>query len=264
MNLHLQNKVFLIAGASKGLGYAIAEKLLQEGASVSIASSNLHRTEDAALRLGEKFTPGQVFSCVCDVSNADDISAWVTSSYTYFGKIDGLVVNAGGPAPGTFDDLDDAAWLEAFNLTLMSAVRMIRQVLPLMREQGSGSILTLTSSSVKEPIDFLLLSNVMRSGVTSLAKSLSRSEAQHGIRVNNLVPGLIATDRMKNVDVLQAQANAISVEQQHARFTDVIPLGRYGDPEEFANAAAFLLSDAASYITGATLVADGGTMKTVW
>ena len=264
MDLQLNNKVFLIAGASKGLAYAIAEKLLQEGAKIAIASSDAQRIDSAKQALLLCYPNADIFTCVCDVRQALDIQRWVEKSYAHFKRIDGLVVNAGGPSPGTFDDLDDEAWLSAFNLTLMSAVRMIRQVLPIMRKQGSGSILTLTSSSVKEPIDFLLLSNVMRSGVTSLAKSLSAAEAAHGIRVNNLIPGIIATDRMKNLDAIQAQANGITVAQQHAQFCQAIPLGRYGEPEEFANAAAFLLSAAASYITGASLVADGGTMKTVW
>lgn len=261
MDLHLKNKVFLVAGASKGLGYAIAEKLLMEGARVSIASSNKERVENAVACL-QKI--GDCSGAVCDVTQTEDINQWVNQAVQYFGKIDGLVVNAGGPPPGKFDDFNDEAWLQAFNLTLMSAVRMIRAVLPIMRQQQSGSILTLTSSSVKEPIDFLLLSNVMRSGVTSLAKTLSKAEAVNGIRVNNLIPGLIATDRMKNLDKLQAQANHCSVEEQHAATASLIPMRRYGDPAEFANAAVFLLSDSASYITGATLIADGGAMKTVW
>ena len=257
MNLALQDKVILVAGASKGLGFAIAQTLAQEGAKLSIASSNAQRIEAAAEQLG-------ALGCVCDASDAGQIQQWVETSLAHYGRIDGLVVNAGGPPAGGFDAFDDAAWQKAFELTLLSAVRMIRAVLPVMREQQSGSILSLTSSSVKEPIDFLLLSNVMRSGVTSLIKSLSRSEAKHGIRVNNLMPGLIATDRMKHLDQVQAQANGISAEQQHAKTASLIPMGRYGQPEEFAQAAAFLLSDAASYITGVTLAADGGTMKTVW
>jgi|SRR5690554_4856048 len=257
MDLQLKDTVILVAGASKGLGFAIAQQLKNEGAKVAIASSNKERIEAAAKQL-------DAFSVHCDVRKAADIQHWVDASLAHFGRIDGLVVNAGGPPPGQFDQFDDEQWQAAFELTVLSAVRMIRAVLPTMRAQQSGSILTLTSSSVKEPIDFLLLSNVMRSGVTSLAKSLSRSEAKNGIRVNNLVPGLIATDRMKHLDKVQAEANQRSVEEQHAATAANIPLGRYGEPEEFAKAAAFLLSDAASYITGATLVADGGSMKTVW
>ena len=264
MHLSMQNKVYLIAGASKGLGYAIAKALLREGASISIASSDKQRIEKAANTLKAQVDAQRVSAFVCDVNDAAAIANWIQRSHQQFGRIDGMVINAGGPAAGSFDQFDDAAWLQAFNLTLMSAVRMMREVLPIMRNQRSGSIVTLTSSSVKEPIDFLLLSNVMRSGVTCLAKTMATAEAANGIRINNLVPGIIATDRMKALDINQAKANGISVAQQHAAFTAKIPMGRYGEADEFANAAVFLLSDAASYITGTTLTADGGTMKTVW
>ncbi|HEY9032423.1 MAG TPA: SDR family oxidoreductase [Pseudomonadales bacterium] len=257
MELGLQDKIILVAGASKGLGFAIARQLQQEGAKLSIASSDAGRIAAAAAEL-------DCLGVCCDAASADDIDAWVAQSLAHYGRIDGLVINAGGPPAGGFDNFSDADWQRAFELTLMSAVRMMRAVLPVMRAQRSGSIVTLTSSSVKEPIDFLLLSNVMRSGVTSLAKSLSRAEAGNGIRINNLVPGLIATDRMKHLDKVQAEANRRTVEQQHAATAAQIPLGRYGEPDEFAKAAVFLLSDAASYITGATLTVDGGTMRTVW
>lgn len=256
MDLGLKDKVILVAGASRGLGFAIAEELSRAGAKLSLSSST-----EAVTAATQQL---DAYACVCDVRSADDIQQWVAKSVSHYGRIDGLVVNAGGPPAGGFDAFDDHAWQSAFELTLLSAVRMIREVLPAMRQQQSGSILTLTSSSVKEPIDYLLLSNVMRSGVASLAKSLSKAEAANGIRVNNLVPGLIATDRMKHLDTVQAEANQRSVEEQHKISSAAIPLGRYGEPQEFAKAAAFLLSDAASYITGSTLVVDGGSMKTAW
>ena len=146
----------------------------------------------------------------------------------------------------------------------MSAVRMIRAVLPAMRARGSGSILTVTSSSIKEPIDILLLSNVMRSGVVSLAKSLSQQLAAEKIRVNNLVPGSIDTDRLRSNITVQSKAAGVSFEEKFAQRSAAIPWGRFGNADEFGRAGAFLLSDAASYITGQTLVVDGGMMKTVW
>ena len=250
MELNVKNKVYLVAGASKGLGYAIAEQLALNGASIAIASRNADAIHSAAATLAAE--------------TGADVRGYAMEASADFGRVDGLVVNAGGPPPGQFDVFSDDDWQSAFELTLMSAVRMIRATLPHLRAVGGGSILTLTSSSVKEPIDFLLLSNVMRSGVTSLAKSLSRQLASENIRVNNLVPGLIATDRMVNLDTAQAKAKGISFDEQRSASQALIPLGRYGDPTEFGKAGAFLLSDAASYITGATLVADGGTMKTVW
>ncbi|WP_295871810.1 SDR family oxidoreductase [uncultured Zhongshania sp.] len=263
MELHVENKVYLVAGASKGLGCAIAEQLALNGASVAIASRSESAIKASARALSEA-TGADVRGYTMDASSGVSIADWVALASADFGRVDGLVVNAGGPPPGQFDVFSDEDWQAAFELTLMSAVRMIRATLPHLRAAGGGSILTLTSSSVKEPIDFLLLSNVMRSGVTSLAKSLSKQLAPENIRVNNLVPGLIATDRMVNLDTAQAKAKGISFDEQRAASQALIPIGRYGDPSEFGKAGAFLLSDAASYITGATLVADGGTMKTVW
>jgi 3-oxoacyl-[acyl-carrier protein] reductase len=263
MELNVNNKVYLVAAASKGLGYAIAEQLALNGASLAIASRSESGIQVAATQLAAA-TGAKVRGYCMDASDADSISAWVAKASADFGRVDGLVVNAGGPPPGQFDVFNDDDWQTAFELTLMSAVRMIRETLPHLRAAGGGAILTITSSSVKEPVDFLLLSNVMRSGVTSLAKSLSKQLAPENIRVNNLVPGLIATDRMVNLDTLQAKAKAISFDEQRAVSQATIPLGRYGDPSEFGKAGAFLLSDVASYITGATLVVDGGTMKTVW
>jgi 3-oxoacyl-[acyl-carrier protein] reductase len=196
------------------------------------------------------------------VSIGANIQPWVDSVVAQFGQLDGIVCNAGGPSPGMFDDLNDEAWAEAFELTLMSTVRLIRSSLVHLRKQG-GAILTLTSSSIKEPIDFLLLSNVMRSGVASLAKSLSKQLAAEGVRVNNLVPGLINTDRMIQLDTGLAELKGISFDEQRDTMYPNIPMGRYGEPDEFGKAGAFLLSPAASYITGATLVVDGGTMRVV-
>jgi 3-oxoacyl-[acyl-carrier protein] reductase len=263
MELNVNNGVYLVAAASKGLGYAIAEQLALNGASLAIASRSESGIQAAATQLAAA-TGAKVRGYCMDASDADSISMWIAQASADFGRVDGLVVNAGGPPPGQFDAFSDAHWQAAFELTLMSAVRMIRETLPHLRAAGGGSILTITSSSVKEPVDFLLLSNVMRSGVTSLAKSLSKQLAPENIRVNNLVPGLIATDRMVNLDTLQAKAKAISFDKQRGVTQATIPLGRYGDPSEFGKAGAYLLSDAASYITGATLVVDGGAMKTVW
>ncbi len=263
MDLGLKNKVIMVAAASKGLGYGIAEACAQEGAQVSIAS----RTEADILQAAnilQSETGSQVMGTVMDATDADSIIAWAEATKARFGGIDGLVVNAGGPPAGGFDDFNDEAWQAAFELTLMSSVRMIRAALPSMRERGGGSILTLTSSSVKEPIDILLLSNVMRSGVVSLVKSLSHQVAKEKIRVNNLIPGRIDTDRLRALDKVWAERGGITPEEQKARVEASIPWGRYGTIQEFGKAGAFLLSDAASYITGETLIADGGSMRTVW
>ena len=263
MELGLRGKVAMVAASSKGLGLGIARELAREGAMVSIGSRNEAEIFDAAEALAEE-TGTEVLANVLDAENPDSILQWVENTNETFGGVEMLVVNAGGPPAGTFDDFDDAAWQTAFELTLLSSVRMIRAVLPFMRQEGGGSILTITSCSVKEPIDFLLLSNVMRSGVTSLAKSLSQQLAPEKIRINNLMPGRIDTDRVQALDVMNAKACGCSVEEIKASVEQGIPLGRYGTIEEFGRLGAFLLSDAASYITGQTIAADGGSIKTVW
>ncbi len=263
MDLGLRGKVAMVAASSKGLGLGIARELAREGALVSIGSRNESEIFDAAESLTEE-TGAEVLAHVLDVANPNSILQWVENTQETFGGIEMLVVNAGGPPTGTFDDFDDAQWQAAFELTLMSSVRMIRAVLPFMRQEGGGSILTITSCSVKEPIDFLLLSNVMRSGVTSLAKSLSQQLASVNIRVNNLMPGRIDTDRIQMLDQIKSNKDGLTVEEIKIANALGIPLGRYGTIEEFGRIAAFLLSDAASYITGQTLAVDGGTIKTVW
>jgi len=263
MNLQLNGKVMMVAASSKGLGYGIARALASEGARVAVASRTKDDIEAAATRLRDE-TGADVRAYVLDAADAASIRNWTSDVLRDFGSIHGLVVNAGGPPPGGFDAFDDADWEAAFNLTLMSAVRMIRSVLPTMREQGSGSILTVTSSSIKEPIDILLLSNVFRSGVVSLVKSLSRDLAPQGIRINNLVPGMIDTDRIRSNDAFAAEKAGVPVDVQAARRQEGIPMGRYGTTDEFGRTAAFLLSDAAAYITGATLLVDGGKSRTVW
>lgn len=262
MDIEVKDKVFLVAGGSKGLGFAIAKQLVTEGAKVAIASRDQANLDHALDRLQNIGGDSSVVAHVCDVSDGSAITPWVNAVIEHYGRLDGIVCNAGGPTPGMFDNLDDSAWEQAFQLTLMSTVRLIRASLPYLKQQG-GAILTLTSSSIKEPIDFLLLSNVMRSGVASLAKSLSKQLASENVRVNNLVPGLINTDRMIQLDTGLAQANGISFDEQRQNMASVIPMGRYGEPDEFGKAGSFLLSPAASYITGATLVVDGGTMKVV-
>ena len=263
MELGMHGKVAMVAASSKGLGFGIARELAREGALVSIGSRNETDIFDAAEALAEE-TGTEVLANVLDASSSDSITAWMENTNETFGGVEMLVVNAGGPPAGTFDDFEDSAWQAAFELTLMSSVRMIRAVLPFMRQEGGGSILTITSSSVKEPIDFLLLSNVMRSGVTSLAKSLSLQLAPDNIRVNNLMPGRIDTDRVQALDQMNAAARGATAAEIKSANELGIPLGRYGTIEEFGRLGAFLLSDAASYITGQTIAADGGTIKTVW
>jgi len=263
MDLKLKGKVAMVAASSKGLGYGIAQALAQEGASISIGSRTQEDIETSAEQL-RKETGVPVLASVLDSSKPESIRQWTDATLNEFGGVDKLVVNAGGPPTGKFEDFADEDWQDAFDLNLFSAVRMIRATLPLMRKRGGGSILTVTSMSVKEPIDVLILSNVMRSGTTSLVKSLSLQIACDGIRINNLMPGRIETERLKTIDLKTAEKNKISIEDQINFNLSEIPLNRYGTIEEFGKVGAFLLSDASSYITGSSIAVDGGIIKTVW
>jgi 3-oxoacyl-[acyl-carrier protein] reductase len=264
MDLGLKDKVLMVAASSKGLGFGIARQAAGEGAILSLGSRNRKNITDAAEQIRREVPGAKVLPLVLDVADHDSIELWIHSTLKELGTIDGLVVNGGGPPPGTFDDMDDSQWLAGYENTLMSAVRLIREVLPEMRRKKSGSILTVTSSSVKEPIDNLLLSNVYRAGVTSLVKSLSFQLAKDHIRINNLVPGFFDTDRLRDLDLRNSGEWRISLDNVRSINFDKIPMGRYGRPDEFGKAALFLLSDAASYVTGETLIIDGGKMRTVW
>jgi 3-oxoacyl-[acyl-carrier protein] reductase len=264
MDLGLKGKVIMVAASSRGLGFGVARQGAREGALLSIGSRSQKNIRDAARRITDEIPEAKIYSSVLDVTDPDSIEFWVKNTLQEFGTIDGLVVNGGGPPPGRFDEIDDSRWLMGYENTLMSAVRLIRGVLPELRRKKSGSIITITSSSVKEPIDNLLLSNVFRAGVTSLVKSLSFQLAADNIRINNLVPGLFDTERLKELDLRNSGEWRISLENVRMINFEKIPMGRYGDPSEFGNAAIFLLSQAASYVTGETFIIDGGKMRTVW
>jgi 3-oxoacyl-[acyl-carrier protein] reductase len=260
MDLRLANKVMMVGGASKGLGYAVARALAAEGAIVAIAS----RDEAAVRRAADAIrteTRATVLPVSADLSRERDVAAWHAATVKEFGGVDGVFCNTGGPPAGGAMTFDDAAWHQAFELLLMSVVRTVRLVVPSMEARGGGAILVGTSSSVKEPIPHLALSNVLRAGVTALAKTLSLELASKKIRVNTLIPGRIATDRLRHLDEVGAKREGVSLEEHQRRAQDTVPLGRYGQPDEFGRAGAFLLSDAASYITGASVQVDGGLIS---
>lgn len=260
MDLGLQGKVALVAAASKGLGYGVAKALAQDGAHVSICSRDAGQVDDAVKSLTDS-TGAQVIGMATDVTRAEDIQAWVDATVQKWGGIDALLVNAGGPPPGTILSFTDEQWQAAFELTLMSTVRMIRAAVPHMK--AGGAILTITSSSIVEPVERLGLSTVMRAGVAGLVKTLADELASSGIRVNNLIPGRILTDRVTALDNAAAKRENITFEEARAKSLTKIPMGRLGTTDEFGAAAAFLLSPAAAYITGATLRVDGGMMRSI-
>jgi len=260
MDLGLKGKIAMVGGASKGLGYAVARALAGEGAQVSIASRDAAAIRRAAETIGRE-TGVKTVAVAGDLSKAEGVTEWHARTIEQFGGVDLLFANTGGPPTGSALSLDDQAWQHAFELLLLSVVRSVRLVVPSMRSRGGGAILIGTSSSVKEPISNLALSNVLRSGVTSLAKTLSLELAPDRIRVNTLIPGRIATDRLQQLDEISAKKSGIALEEQQKRSAGTVPLGRYGRPEEFGRVGAFLLSDAAAYVTGAAIQVDGGLIK---
>lgn len=260
MDLGLKGKVAMIAAASKGLGFGIARAVAAEGALVSICS----RTNEAIVAAAETIkqeTGVAPLAVACDVATPAGIQTWVDQTVAAYGKVDALLVNAGGPPSVLFKDATDQQWQAAFELTLLGAIRLIRAVLPHMSK--GGAILTVTSSSIAEPIERLGLSTVMRSGVAGLVKTLADELAADGIRVNNLIPGRIDTDRVAQLDAANAAKSGKTVEEVRQQSIAKIPLKRLGTIDEFGAAGAYLLSPAAAYVTGASLRVDGGMMRSI-
>jgi 3-oxoacyl-[acyl-carrier protein] reductase len=259
MDLHLTGKIALVAASSKGLGKAIAAQLAAEGCDVMLSSRDAGQLDLTRQELA-KTARGRIASSPCDITDAGQIEALIAATHAQLGPIDILINNAGGPPGGGFEALDDSAWQAAFELNLLSYVRLIRAALPDLKQKG-GRIINLTSSSIKQPIPGLLLSNAFRMGILGLSKSLADELAPYKILVNTVAPGRFATDRTASLDQLKADKRNLSREQVMAESLQNIPLQRYGDPEEFARAVCFLASDASSYITGSTLIVDGGMVK---
>ncbi len=256
MDLKLSGKIALVTAASKGLGKATAKQFAREGAKVAIcARSELIGKVAAEI---EDETGQEVLAVCADVTRQEDIERLINATVEKFGGLDILVTNAGGPPAGTFDDIDLTAWEASVNLTLLSAVRLIKCALPHLRQSRAPAILTVTSSSTKQPAENLILSNSIRLAVIGLTKTLSRELGSDHIRVNSILPGWTYTER---VEELIAARTAKSGKTREAQIADVnasVPLGRMGTPEEFANVAVFLCSSAAAFVNGVMLQVDGG------
>lgn len=260
MDLHLKDRFALVTGASRGLGYAVAQTLAQEGCHVAINSRDESRIEAAAGRLAGE-TGARVIGLAGDVSRAGEADRLVSEAAGALGGLDLLVTNSGGPPSGPFDSFDEADWQKAVDLSFTSHVRLIRAALPWLRESGNASVLTVTSMSVKQPIANLVLSNSIRAATVGLTKSLALELGREGIRFNSILPGWTETERVHELMAFRARNNTTTIDEEISRQAAESPLGRMGRPEEFANAAAFLLSPAAAYITGVMLSVDGGMYK---
>ncbi|OIJ08172.1 3-oxoacyl-ACP reductase [Anaerobacillus arseniciselenatis] len=260
MDLGLKGKSILILASSKGLGKAIAQQYAKEGARIMLSSRNEQLLIETAEEI-QLSTKAEVHFTVCDIKNPDEIKKLVERTVSIFGTIDVLVNNCGGPPAGGFGQFVDDDWYDAFELTLLSYVRTIREVLPYMKQQQDGRIINITSSSIKQPIDNLTLSNTFRMGVAGLAKSLSQELAPDKILINTVGPGRVATDRLGELDRIKASKLGIDYNEVKQQSENSIPLGRYGEPDELAKTVVFLGSNANTYITGQMILVDGGMTK---
>ena len=256
MDLGLTGKVALVTAASKGMGKASAMGLAAEGAKVVMCARTESDLKDAAEEIRAK-TKAEVLAMPADVTKKDDVAALVDRAVKTFGHVDILVANAGGPPRGYFEDMTDEQWQGAFDVSLLSVVRLVRAVLPSMKARRWGRILTIQSVSVKQPIPELLLSNAVRPGVAGMMKTLAGQLGKDGITVNTVCPGKIMTDRFLGGQKI----SGLTREEYVARAVEDVPVGRVGTPEEFANVIVFLASERASYVTGVSVQVDGGLVR---
>ena len=260
MDLKLQGKRALVTGASRGLGYAIALGLAREGVQIALNSRSGEKLAQAAQQLSTE-TGVAVAALPGDIGDPLVPEQLIAQTVRTLGGLDLLVTNAGGPPSGKFENFDDAVWQKAVDLSLMSHVRLIRAALPHLRQSKAASVLTVTSYSVKQPIPNLVLSNSVRAATVGLTKSLALELGADGIRFNSILPGWTETERVQELMNARATVNGTSIEAEIAKQAQESPLGRIAQPEEFANVAVFLLSPAASYVTGVMLSVDGGMYK---
>jgi len=262
VDLGLRGKVAFVAAASKGLGRAIAEELAAEGASLALNARGAEALEETCRSIRSS-TSADVLALPGDISAPDQVESMVKQAIDRFGRIDILVTNAGGPPSGAFETLTPEMWQAAVNLTLLSVVNLTRAVLPGMKKRRWGRIINVTSIAVKQPVHGLMLSNSLRSAVTGFARTLANEVAPFGVTVNNILPGYTSTERVTQLSAAAAKREGISEQQAVARWESEIPMGRLGEPREFAAMAAFLASDRASYITAGSIAVDGGWIRSL-
>lgn len=262
MNLDIKGKTAVVAGSSRGLGRAVAETLAAEGVHLVLCSRSKEAIKTVAREIQDQFGV-EVWADAVDVRHENEVQRLVSAGLDKFGRVDILVTNAGGPPATRFAETETAEWREGIDLNLMSTIFLCRAVVPSMRRERWGRIVAITSVAVKQPIDGLVLSNVARLGVLGLTKTMAAELAPHGITVNTVCPGYTRTDRLEELARQIAEKETISEQAVYDRWTDLIPMGRLGRPEEFAAMVAFLVSERASYVTGTCIQIDGGFVRGV-
>ncbi|MCJ7715087.1 MAG: SDR family oxidoreductase [Anaerolineales bacterium] len=260
MDLGLDGKKAFISGSSRGLGYATARILAEEGCQVVINGRDTIKLEQAAAQINQN-NKGKASLIAGDAADPDQPKKLIREAVDILGGLDLLVTNTGGPPAGKFESFDEETWQRAINLAFMSHVRLINEALLYLKKSDHASVLTVTSYSVKQPIPNLILSNSIRSATIGLTKSLALELGVDGIRFNSILPGWTKTERVTEILEHRAKANKSSIDEEMEKITAASPLGRMATPDEFGRAAAFLLSPAASYITGVMLPIDGGMYK---
>jgi 3-oxoacyl-[acyl-carrier protein] reductase len=260
MDLGLNGRVAVVAASSQGLGKAVALALAREGVRLALCART-ESTLDAAAEEIRRQTGAEVLTRAADVTVPQDVKRFAAEAATQFGTIDICVANAGGPPSKLFAETTMEDWQAAANLNLMSTVCLAKETLPIMQQQRWGRFIAITSLTVKQPVDGLVLSNAVRTGVSGLIKSLSNEYGLYNVLVNNVCPGYTATDRLVGLAEAIAGRERVSVQEVESRWTNQIPLRRLGRPEELANLVVFLASERASYITGVSIAVDGGVVK---
>ena len=260
MDLGLKGKKAFVGGSSRGLGYATAKILAEEGCQVVLNGRDSGKLDQAAAKISDD-TGGKVAYVMGDAADPDQPKKLIQEAAEILGGLDLLVTNTGGPPAGKFDSFDEKTWQRAINLAFMSHVRLINNALPYLRESSHASVVTVTSYSVKQPIPNLVLSNSIRSATIGLTKTLALELGSDGIRFNSILPGWTETERVVEIMQHRAEVNGSTIEEEIKKIAADSPLGRMGTPDEIGRAAVFLLSPAASYITGVMLTVDGGMYK---
>jgi 3-oxoacyl-[acyl-carrier protein] reductase len=261
MELGLSGRVAMVAAASKGIGKAVALGLAEEGCRVSICARNAETLEEARRDLEAYIGPTDVFTLTANVSSPEDLKRWFDRTVERFGTVDILVTNTGGPPAAKFMALTDEQWISGVESTLMNIVRLCRMAIPVMEEKGWGRIIHITSLVAKAPADDLTISTTLRTGISALTRLQSNQHARNGILVNSVLPGNTLTDRQTHLANVRAKAQSITPEEAMAQAEATIPLGRMAEAREIADAVVYLASERASYITGVSLLVDGGVSQ---